>query len=886
MKRFLSLILALAMLMALVPSAFASETAADIRIFYDISGDMTELGITEDSGKSLALIDYEHTNGFYKFFANTDSAKKDMGGYETQSEGTFKFRSGTGGGTIRIDRSYVAFEVYVPKAGTYDMQMYCAKNTWGREDVTVYMKKDAEALADVIVDDNKVGTYSCKGTDASTVFNINSTPSVITGIDIPDEGYYTFAFYVAVGYGYVGSFALTSGTGATVPMFATLGFETQTRVGTSLLMSDGSIVDAETIDGATMAYSSSNAAVATIDAVTGVITPVAKGETEISATVTVGDFSETAKITYNSPDMTPATARVTYYFNYYNAPGYSFTTDNYNANGLTYNDTNGFWRWISGPENTPINGNIGMYSTVPAGGYIAVGVYVPASGKYDIKYTYVRRTADWKPATDAELWILPASAEANLTEALESGFPVIDGIDHTAASGWNETSVTKAYTFPTAGEYIILTKSDNGGMIWMKQIDLSAGSDVVFGSVKVDETEFKIGEDATATASLYKSLRNSGSFAKLTTDITFTSSNERVATVAEDGTVTAVGAGKATISATVKGLSNGHVIGTEITVIADPALETVSFAALANIDVTIDGTNNVIDGTAARGTTVTLTAPDKEGYKFIGWKRGSAASGKFIKGAPQKEFEYTILSNACLTAMYEEENPTGTYVEFWNGNGEHLDTIAVENGFLTETIEEPTLIGFAFDDWYVDDTTKLDVENLVSSLTRAVAKYNDKADTFAVTDPDNYSNKINRIYDFAVTFTEDAEGTWTRNGNVVAYGKTYTYNTWDAADIEYTAGITDKAPLVVLEYSDTHKAYMIEYDKGDAIEIAEAGILFGNGVKPTVESGAIEKFASQRSGLSHGQFTAKPESTNANTPVGYIIYKDSEGYKVIYDTLD
>lgn len=884
MKRFLSLILALAMLMALVPSAFALETAADIRIFYDISGDMTELGITEDSGKSLALIDYEHTNGFYKFFANTDSAKKDMGGYETQSEGTFKFRSGTGGGTIRIDRSYVAFEVYVPKAGTYDMQMYCAKNTWGREDVTVYMKKDAEALADVIVDDNKVGTYSCKGTDASTVFNINSTPSVITGIDIPDEGYYTFAFYVAGGYGYVGSFALTSGTGATVPMSAELGFETQTRVGASLLMSDGSVVDAETIDGATIAYSSSNTAVATVDAATGVITPVAKGETEISATVKVGDFSEIAKITYNAPDMTPATARVTYYFNYYNGPGVSFGNDAL-AKDITYEDTNGFWRWIAGPETTKINGNHYMMGTLDKGGYIAVGVYVPAAGKYTVTYTNGTRPVNWNPATDGELWILPASAEDNIPEAIANGVPVIDGINYAGTEG-EAVSNSIVYTFPVAGEYIFLARSDMGGPIYMRQIDLIAGSDVVYGSVKVDKTEFKIGEDATATASLYKSLRNSGSFAKLTTDITFTSSNERVATVAEDGTVTAVGAGKATISATVKGLSNGHVIGTEITVIADPAPETVSFAALANIDVTIDGTNNVIDGTATRGTTVTLTAPDKEGYKFIGWKRGSAASGKFIKCAPQKEFEYTILSNACLTAMYEEENPTGTYVEFWNGNGEHLDTIAVENGFLTETIEEPTLIGFAFDDWYVNDTTKLDVTNLVSKLTRAVAKYNDKADTFAVTDPDNYGNKINRTYDFAVTFTEDAEGTWTRNGNVVAYGKTYTYNTWDAADIEYTAGITDKAPLVVLEYSDTHEAYMIEYDKGDAIEIAEAGILFGNNARPTVENGAIEKFASQRSGLSHGQFTAKPESANANTPVGYIIYKDSEGYKVIYDTLD
>ncbi|MBE6911856.1 MAG: hypothetical protein E7473_04965 [Ruminococcaceae bacterium] len=412
------------------------------------------------------------------------------------------------------------------------------------------------------------------------------------------------------------------------------------------------------------------------------------------------------------------------------------------------------------------------------------------------------------------------------------------------------------------------------------QLDLNntLGQDYAYGTTKVEDKSLTVGDETTASYVLYNSLRNSGKFAQITSGVTYESSNTAVATVDSTGAVKAVAPGSAVIIAKKEDGKNGNIIGAEIKVVGK-APETVSFAALANIaGVTIEGTGNVIDGTVARGTNITLTAPEVEGYKFIGWKRGSAATGKFIADAPQEGFEYTALSNGCLTAMYDEVNPAETAVEFWNGNGEHLETVAVVDGALEKEVDEPSLIGFEFDDWYVNDSEIFDVTNVLSGIVRAVARYNDKAQTFTVNGEGSYS------YDAPVTFTSETEGTWKRNGKVVAYGDSYTYYVWDSAEVEFVSGVSEKAPVVVLEYSAKHGAYMIEYDKGSALEIAEAGILFGNGT-PTVSGGAMEKFTSQRS-VSHGQFTAKPENSSYNA-VGYIVYKDVDNtYKVIYNTID
>lgn len=961
MKRFLSLILVSALLVTLLPTAFASEaelSGARVTYVFNYSLSPKPEGYSSEkfaSNKNTAGITYEDTVGFFEWVSPA-------GGFT--NNGAVGVYGNVAAG------SYAAVKIYIPEAGKYNLTYTYHKRDAAYNPITdgelhfipanMNIEKALEtstpALSNIsyLVESShsKANAYGEVSFDASgeyyAVFTSASgaegnmymwrlmldggnteylygktavTDNTLVVGDTTQAAYDVYTSYnftkITSGITYKSSdekvIKVDPATGAVeavgsgeaeillesstyglgkisaakvkvasvAPITASLDYETLTSVKASATGEDGEAVD---LSQYTVTYSSEDEATATVDEKTGMVTPVKAGTVALKAEITNGDWVAEVTMQYNSFDPTPAAGRATYRFdwdaNY--VPGYSFAgkTD-YPTVGITYEDTNGFWRWIDG--NAKIHPTLGAWSGDI--GTFKFAIYVPTAGCYDVEYQYgVRNWDSAKAVTNGKLYFLPGNT-TDVDAAIKTAIPVIANVSYgSEASASYATAPTQKVYFPEAGEYIVVATSDGGSYMSVLQINLSntSAEDYVYGVTKSADNSLTVGEKTTISYTLYNSLRNSGKFSQITSGVVFESSDTDVLKVDENGNVEAIAPGTAIVTAKAQKGNNGNILGAEIRVVGK-APETVSFAAVANVaDITVEGVAGV-DGSVTRGTKVSLTAPDKDGYKFVGWKRGSAATGKFIKDAPQKNFEYTILSNGCLTAMYDELSPEKYMVEFWNGNGEHLETIAVVDNALEKEVDEPSLIGFAFDDWYVDDTTKLDITNLTSMLTRAVAKYNEKTATFAVTNPDNYNNTIARTYDFAVKFSEDAEGTWKRNGNVVAYGSEYIYYTWDNAEIEYVEGVKDKAPLVVLEYSSTHSAYMIEYDKGSALEIAEAGILFGNGT-PTVESGAMEKYTSQRS-VSHGQFTAKPENESYKA-VGYIVYKDSDGYKVIYDTID
>jgi len=956
MKRFLSIVLALAMLITFIPSAFAEEAAeSGVRVKYVFNYSLSKpAGYSAekfvDNAKTSGIA-YEDTVGFFEWVA---------------PEGGFTNNGAVGTYGDIAANSYAAVKVYVPKSGSYNLTYTYHKRTSDWKPITdgeIHFipadKNISEALATSTpvlsgisyecasshskANASGTASFSAPG-DYYVVFTSASgaggkmymwslelnggSGEVINGkttvandtLTVGEKTQATYSAYTSYNFSNVASnitykssnedvITVDAITGAveakgpgtaeillesstydvgkiaaakvkvnsTAPITASLSYETQTSIKASATDENGEAVD---LSQYTVIYSSEDETIATVDATTGKVTPVTEGTVALKAQITNGDWVAFATMQYSSFDPTPSISRATYRFDWYAnyIPGYSFAgQSDYPTMGITYADTNGFWRWIDGKA--VIHPTLGAWSG--SVGTFKFAIYVPAAGCYDVLYQYgVRNWDAAKAVTNGKLYILPGDT-ADIDKALENAVPVIANVSYgSTASASSASAPSQKCYFPEAGEYIVVATSDGGSYMSVLQLDLNntLGQDYAYGTTKVEDKSLTVGDETTASYVLYNSLRNSGKFAQITSGVTYESSNTAVATVDSTGAVKAVAPGSAVIIAKKEDGKNGNIIGAEIKVVGK-APETVSFAALANIaGVTIEGTGNVIDGTVARGTNITLTAPEVEGYKFIGWKRGSAATGKFIADAPQEGFEYTALSNGCLTAMYDEVNPAETAVEFWNGNGEHLETVAVVDGALEKEVDEPSLIGFEFDDWYVNDSEIFDVTNVLSGIVRAVARYNDKAQTFTVNGEGSYS------YDAPVTFTSETEGTWKRNGKVVAYGDSYTYYVWDSAEVEFVSGVSEKAPVVVLEYSAKHGAYMIEYDKGSALEIAEAGILFGNGT-PTVSGGAMEKFTSQRS-VSHGQFTAKPENSSYNA-VGYIVYKDVDNtYKVIYNTID
>ncbi|MBQ6901748.1 MAG: hypothetical protein IJN71_01905, partial [Oscillospiraceae bacterium] len=329
----------------------------------------------------------------------------------------------------------------------------------------------------------------------------------------------------------------------------------------------------------------------------------------------------------------------------------------------------------------------------------------------------------------------------------------------------------------------------------------------------------------------------------------------------------------------------------------------ISFSATTSISDKAAVTINGVEGNLSVlkpsiGDEINVSAPEVQGYKFIGWKSGSANdtgdgelanTSKFVKGLEQED-TFTVYTSTFLTAVYEELTPTedaDAVVEFWNLDGSYLGQKPVTE--LEELAAQgkslkTSLIGHTFTGWFTAEDVKLDISEIVEKVTHAVAGYTADA-TLAATGDDGV--RVNgetvsdaNAYGIKVPCTDNG-GTvthWLRDGKVVSYDPTYIYYVWDSTNITSSYAPIEKKPLVVLDGDTVSGAYMIEYDKGNADAIVEVGILFGTGT-PTVESKS-EIFKSQR-GDNHGQFAAKP-TNSAHTARGYMIYEDGGEYKVIY----
>lgn len=398
--------------------------------------------------------------------------------------------------------------------------------------------------------------------------------------------------------------------------------------------------------------------------------------------------------------------------------------------------------------------------------------------------------------------------------------------------------------------------------------------------VSATKTELNIDETADLTISGTYALGGSVS----SSDVTYTSSAPSVASVDENGKITAKAEGQAKILATVN--ETGNVDCVTVTVAAtETKSKKVAFSVKAYSEdgVATDSaiTTNLGDYTAGAvgsidiNTPVSVTATDIPGYTFRYWKRGSTESDKWVSS--DKTYSFSLLSNTFLTAVYEKktEEETGQQVEFWNQNGMYLTTNPVIDGEVEKP--KPSLIGFVFDNWYTDSEKILDAAALNESLTRAVAQYTAKPATGVYVNGTLAADATEYNAPITCTATKEYFSCWMRDGKIVSYDPTYTYYVWDATKIEEsTMYITDKKPLIVLD-DKAHGAYMIEYDEGD-YDIVEAGILFGDGFVPNISS-CSEKFTSQKE-AAHGQFTANSEYDTAR---GYVIYIDANGnHKVAY----
>lgn len=857
-KRLLSLILAITVIASLLPTMALSASAADVSYTYSFNPN----GLA--SSNALNQYKYSDTNDTWEFVA---AKSLNTGAIYPQTYN----RSNFSGMFIRWSGSaapWAAFRIKVPKAGTY-------KATLG------YGERHVGATINVYVLPASVTSLSGNESSFDNGIKLNDDPVITLNAD--QTGNVTAVKSVPLD----NTFTTTVDNEERIIVFDADAANKNQYLYIANLVIEQIAVYTVTYD----ANGASEAPAATVSPA-GDITlpeaPVREGYSFIGwsdgtntydagATYTVsGNITLTAKWQKTGPNM--------FIYDFSLAP----CETSADIGSVGYGSTNGMWStYINSREALSIlKINAGIRIRSSAGYWASFKINVPASGKYNVFLNHIiNKGTSTTKAGFGDIYLLDADTK-DIAAALETATPInAEEIAYVSteitSTQTPKTKLCEDYTFEK-GEYIIVFYStrkhpdchNEAGMYPMSLVlEGDAAAESYAGKVSLAKSELTAGESTTAETVIF----NTETGSAVTGNVTYRSSDENVAKV-EGNSVKAVGVGKAEIIATYSGKpENGNIVSAPITV-SDSTDDSVIFGKATNVDAKIE-----IDGTLRRGDTVILNAEDIEGYEFIGWKRGNAITGKFIVGAPQKNFEYKVYSNAFITAIYEEKEPAGaTGVELWNQSGELIAKYTAAEFNALSKLPTPTLIGYEFVGYKTGNSEVFEAgETLSNGITRAVAEFEPLtvAGPFVCDDVTSELTKNSMPFNSAITAetTSTTFSCWIRNNMIVSYDKEYTYYIWGAADISNSKIDVpeDKKPIVILE--EGYGAYLLEYDAAD-YEIVEAGIVAANG-KATVGSSS-EKYIAQKCGK-HGQFAVKLGAEYSDVR-GYVVYRDGAAYKIAY----
>ena len=434
-------------------------------------------------------------------------------------------------------------------------------------------------------------------------------------------------------------------------------------------------------------YESSNTDVATISA-DGTITPVANGTTTITATVgefsasqtfTVGtkeysfikssiaasDWDSTLTTTNMQSTIVPLIGYGDHGYKYWNADNASVENIEDNVRTLQYYG-GGLRVWSFGNET-------GEEFTNPNGAKLAIALETPPKGFYEIKHTSGSSDGQIKKL-DIHMTEISSADEAAETRIPVESFLTSENLVKTGSS-----SNTGAHSYNK-----IIAPSGENNLIWAVSVDPESKFsisklqlttlDVSSITLEADASAIELTETTTVNAKA-NDKKIAHSF------VTYESLNPTVAKVAEDGTVTALAAGEATIKATAGGLSATTTITVKPEAAGEALSGTVTLGIFTNYTEAAAGVDagdysvNYVDGTTINiDTTVTAEANDIEGYRFAYWKDGS----RFLSA--DNKITVTIARNTSLTAVYDvvSESAATKTVEFWNADKSFISSVTTE----------------------------------------------------------------------------------------------------------------------------------------------------------------------------------------------------------------
>ncbi len=902
-KKLLSLAIAICMVAAMLPMTFSSASA--VGEVYQFRYDFSTAGF---SGSVVSKATYADTNGHWAhsgFLYTEDWISRD-------AVKNNRLHLSTLGGAI-----WYALEINVPVSGVYDVKYEYTEIKDAKTKGDVYIFPAGTTLTPGIkfgIGANDIAStaagkiaenidYTCttgdSASNSATYENLNLTAGKNLLVFVATTGGYTYpsaltlttADATSTGYSdaYVGYVDVAKTT-----LDAEIA-ETTTATVAAYKMSDKSAIERG------VTFRSSNEAVATV-AADGTVTAHKAGTATIYAVCedpAVGNILGT-EITVTAPAY-----RVAYDFD-------NGVVENQTGNdplsNVTYERAYGMWRFIGGVGTAQVKSFRINGSTNAVGQYIALGINVPKTDKYDVDYAYYKIVSGENIyGSKGDVYILPGDTSLSDIEAAKAKGTKIASVDYSSGetSGVIPVDTVKNISLTKGENILLLVVTGEGEYATTAKyyttpsslvITTSAAAEdatgfesVYVGEVSLDESALNIGGTTNATASVYTADTTADGVVNgvaVTSGIRYASSNTAVATVdATTGKVTAVGAGKAIIFAEIAEIAeieDGSIIGSEIIVSTpeDTELKNAFTAEKTDTSYTEPTVNGLIGGKVTKATykgngAFDLEAPatNSTGGKFLYWAKGLTTQKRILIGKTNVLTDYVPGENGktYLIAVYEDEISGDT--EYYNANGQ---LVATKNAPATM----PSMAGYGTAiDWKPYGNTNICVADYQLDEPE---KNIEITTTLCEVDEDSYG------YGDVVTCTAtgtEADGIfkcWKKDGEIVSIdNKPYTFRAWKSCTVE-AVYVKDEFKYT----GETMKIIIDDFDVNGNIGIMAEFLGFGNDV---VEKGIMfidtadnNKEIKIAMTTTDNQFSITADKTGKY--VGYAILKSGENaYKLITD---
>ena len=294
--------------------------------------------------------------------------------------------------------------------------------------------------------------------------------------------------------------------------------------------------------------------------------------------------------------------------------------------------------------------------------------------------------------------------------------------------------------------------------------------------------------------------------------LTFTSSNENVATIDELGNIKAITVGTTTIETVVSSLYDEGVSKTYKLVIE---VKDLTFAINYVLDGGTNSENNPNEYVPEKLPSL-LENPNKSGYKFVGWYDNENFTGESIT-----EISAGTMGDVTLYAKWNALDYRISYELNGGTNAENPDGYDVSD--LPVSLHAPSRTGYIFKGWYMGENRVLAIP--VGTTGNVVVSAKWEPITYTIDFNTNGGLPTLSSIDYTIESDSFTLQEITKVG--------YTFDGWYNGETKVTEITTGTYGNMTLVAKWTADLYTISYDLADGINNPE------NPTSYTIESGLI-----------------------------------------------